>query len=87
MNQIKRALQNTKLTKKTLHKKFRPTQYTTTEQSKKITGFKNVNVNNTCNTVSFSIRKNNFILKLDQTTSTINRKLVYYFQKEIRQFL
>ena len=46
MNQIKGALQNTKLTKKTLpvHKKFRPTQYTTTEQSEKITGFKGVNV-------------------------------------------
>ena len=44
MNQIKSALQNTKLTKRTVRKKFGPTQYTTTEQSKKITGFKNVNV-------------------------------------------
>ena len=35
MNQIKGALQNTKLTKTTLHKKFRPTQCRTTEQSKK----------------------------------------------------
>ena len=44
MNQIKGTLQNTKLTKKTIHKKFRPTQNTTSEQSKKITGFKSVNV-------------------------------------------
>ena len=44
MNQIKDALQNTKLTKNTLHKKCRPPQYTTTEQLKKITGFKSVNV-------------------------------------------
>ena len=44
MIQIKGALQNAKLTKKTLHKKFRPTHCKTTEQSKKITGLKSVNV-------------------------------------------
>ena len=44
VDQIKGALQNTKLIKTTLHKKFRPVQYTTTEQSKKISGFKSVNV-------------------------------------------
>ena len=32
------------INKNTLHKKFRPTQYRTTEQSKKITGFKSVTV-------------------------------------------
>ena len=35
MNQIKGALQNTKLTKKILQKKFRPAHYRTSEQSKK----------------------------------------------------
>ena len=44
MNQSKGALQNTKLTKKTLHKKFRLTHCRTSEQSKEITGFKSVNV-------------------------------------------
>ena len=44
INQMKGALQNTKPTRKTLRKKLRPTQYTITEQSKKITGFKSVNV-------------------------------------------
>ena len=44
MNQIKSAFQNTKLTKKTQHKKFWPTQYRTSQQSKKITGFNSVNV-------------------------------------------
>ena len=44
MNQSKGALQNTKLTKKTPHKKFRPTQYRTTRQSKKVIGFKSVNI-------------------------------------------
>ena len=44
MNQIKGILQNTNLTKKTLHKKFRPTQYRTSEKLKKITSFKSVNV-------------------------------------------
>ena len=43
LNQIKDALQNTKLTKKTLQKKFRPTQYRTFEQSKKTKGFKSAN--------------------------------------------
>ena len=44
INQIKGALQNMKLSKKAPHKKFRPTQYRISEQSKKITGFKSVNV-------------------------------------------
>ena len=44
MNQIKNALQNTKLTKKALQKKFRLTYYRTSEQSKKVTDFKSVYV-------------------------------------------
>ena len=44
MNQIKGALQNLKLIKKTPHKRFRRTQYRTLEQSKNIAGCKSVNV-------------------------------------------